>query len=105
MNQPQNIDKAIQYQDGSVVSREVLNQPTGTITLFAFAKDQGLSEHVTPYEAVAIITDGTAEITLSGEKHIVNAGEMLQMPANMPHALKAVKPFKMLLVMVKSLQL
>ncbi len=102
MTQAQNVNQAIQYQDGSVVSKEIVAKPTGTITLFAFGKDQGLSEQTTPFDALVMITDGVAEITISGEKHIVEAGEMLLMPANAPHALKAVEPFKMLLTMIKS---
>lgn len=102
MTSPININQTINYQEGSVVSKEIVNKLTGTITLFAFAKDQGLSEHITPYDALVIITDGTAEITVSGVKHVVHTGEMLKMPANAPHALKAIEPFKMLLVMVKS---
>lgn len=102
MTQPESVNKIIQYQAGSVVSKEIINKPTGTITLFAFDKDQGLSEHTTPYDALVMITEGVAEITVSGVKHNVQAGEMLQMSANAPHALKAIEPFKMLLTLIKS---
>jgi len=102
MNVPRNINQAIQYQEGSVVSKEITNKISGTVTLFAFDKGQGLSEHKTPYDAMVIVTDGVAEITVSGKLNLVKAGEYLIMPANAPHALRAVKPFKMLLVMLKS---
>lgn len=102
MTNPININQTINYQEGSVVSKEIVKKPTGTITLFAFAKDQGLSEHTTPYDALVIITEGAAEITVSSMKHNVQTGEMLLMPANAPHALKAIESFKMLLIMIKS---
>jgi len=102
MNTPKNINQSIQIQEGSVVSREIISKATGTVTLFAFDKDQGLSEHKTPFDALVLITEGVAEITISGNPHIVKTGEMLLMPANEPHALKAIEPFKMLLIMVKS---
>lgn len=101
MNTPQNINQSIIYQDGSIVSKEIINKTTGTITLFAFDKGQGLSEHTTPFDALVIITEGEAEITLSGTKHLVKTNEMVLMPANIPHALKANKAFKMILTMIK----
>lgn len=85
-----------------MVSKEIVNKPAGSITFFAFDKEQGLSEHTAPYDALVIVTEGTAEITVSGEKNEVSAGEMLLMPAGAPHSLKAVQPFKMVLVMIKS---
>ncbi len=102
MNEPEAINETISYQNGAVVSREVVNKSTGTVTLFAFAQNQGLSEHTTPYDALVMVTDGTAEITVAGVKHEVKSGEMLLMPAGSPHALKALQPFKMLLIMIKS---
>lgn len=102
MTQPQNVNQTIQYQDDSVVSKEIINKPTGTITLFAFDKDQGLSEHTSPYDALVIITEGVAEIVVLSIKHEVKSGEMLLIPANIPHALKAIQPFKMILTMIKS---
>ena len=102
MVKPQIINQIIKIQGGSVVSKEIINKPTGTITLFAFDKGQGLSEHTAPYDALVIITEGIAEITISGVKHEVKSGEMLLMPANSPHFLKAIKPFKMILTMIKS---
>ena len=103
MIQPtQNIGETIQYQDNSVVNKEIVNLPQGTVTLFAFDKNQGLSEHSAPYNAYVSILDGEAEITVSGVKHEVKTGEMLPMPAGSPHFLKALKPFKMMLTMVKT---
>ncbi|HWS49116.1 MAG TPA: cupin domain-containing protein [Candidatus Methanoperedens sp.] len=101
MNTPQNINQSINYQDGSIVSKEIINKTAGTITLFSFDKGQGLSEHTTPFDALVIITEGEAEITLSGKKHQLKMNEMILMPANIPHALKANKAFKMILTMIK----
>ena len=99
---PRSINDFLNYQEDAVVSRELIRKATGTVTLFAFDKNQGLSEHTTPYDALVMITDGQAEITVSGVKHEIKAGEMLLMPANSPHALKALEPFKMVLTMIKS---
>ncbi len=96
------LDGLIEYQKGSVVSRTVIDKPAGTVTLFAFDKGQGLSEHTAPYDALVDVIDGEVEITISGKPSRVKQGEMLIMPANEPHALKAVSRFKMMLVMVKS---
>lgn len=92
----------VDYQEGSVVSRTVLDRETGTVTLFAFGADQGLSEHTTPYDALVYILDGVAQITIGGDEHTVEAGQMLIMPADIPHALHAGEAFKMLLVMIRS---
>jgi quercetin dioxygenase-like cupin family protein len=92
----------IDYQEGSVVSRTIIDKKAGTVTLFAFDKDEGLSEHTAPYDALAYIIDGEADIIISGKPVRVKQGEMTIMPANAPHALKAVTKFKMLLVMVRS---
>jgi quercetin dioxygenase-like cupin family protein len=94
--------KEIDYQTGAVVSKEILKKPAGTITLFAFDKGQGLSEHTAPFDASVVIVDGQAEIMISGERHEVKAGEMIVMPANHPHALQAKERFKMLLIMIRS---
>ncbi len=102
MTDAQNVNQMVAYQEGSVVSKEIVNKSTGTVTLFAFDKGQGLSEHTAPYDALVVITEGVAEITVSGEKHTVRAGDMLLMPAGAPHALKAIEPFKMMLTMIKS---
>ena len=90
------------YQEGAVVSREVLKKDTGTVTLFAFDRGQGLSEHTAPFDALVYIADGRAEVTISEKPHLLSEGEMIIMPANEPHALKAVDRFKMMLVMIRS---
>jgi quercetin dioxygenase-like cupin family protein len=92
----------VSYQKGAVVSKTVIAKPTGTVTLFAFDEGQGLSTHSAPFDALVVILEGEARITISGKTNKVVAGEMIIMPANKPHALKAAKPFKMMLVMVKS---
>jgi len=92
----------IGYQDGSVVSKSLLAKKSGNITLFAFDKGQGLSEHTAPFDAFVQVLDGKAEITISSTIHHLTGGEMIIMPANAPHALKALEPFKMLLIMIKS---
>lgn len=91
----------VEYQDGTVVSRTMINQPAGTVTLFAFDQGQGLSEHTAPYDAMVYLLDGQAEIKISGKKHKLVTGEMIIMPAGEPHALKALEKFKMLLIMIK----
>ena len=92
----------IDYQEGSVVSRTVLETETGTVTLFAFAEKQGLSEHSAPFDALVHLLDGEAEVIISGQSLLVREGELVIMPANKPHALKAVTKFKMLLTMLRS---
>ena len=91
------------YQQDSVVSKQLIKKETGTVTLFAFDQGQGLSEHTAPYDALAyILLEGEAEITISKKPSLVKGGEMLILPANQPHALKALQKFKMLLVMIRS---
>jgi len=97
-----NLASLVEYQAGSVVSREVVKKPTGTVTVFAFDAGQGLSEHTAPFDALVYLLDGEAEITIGGRPIAVRVGDMVIMPANQPHALKAVKRFKMLLVMIRS---
>lgn len=92
----------LDYQEGSVVSRTVVDKKTGTITMFAFDEKEGLSEHTAPFDALVHILDGEAEVVISGKTSLVKAGEMIIMPASEPHALKAVKRFKMLLIMIRS---
>jgi len=89
------------YQEHSVVSREIIRKPSGTMTVFAFDKGEGLSEHTAPFDAVVYLLEGEAEIRIDGKPHSVKEGEMIIMPANKPHALKAVTSYKMLLVMIK----
>lgn len=92
----------VAYQAGSIVSKTLIDQKTGTVTLFAFAEGQGLSEHTAPYDALVYVLDGEAEVAISGKPFHLRAGEMIIMPANQPHALKALKQFKMLLIMIRS---
>lgn len=99
---PQSLINFIDYQDGSVVSKEVLRTKNGTVTFFAFAEEQGLSDHTAPFDAIVQIADGEADITIAGKPHVVKAGEMIKMPANVSHALHARTKFKMLLIMLKS---
>ena len=97
-----NIANLVDYQEGSIVSRTLIDKSAGTITLFAFDKEQGLSEHMAPFDALVYILDGEAIVTISGKSLNVNQGEMVIMPANKPHALRAISRFKMMLVMIKS---
>ena len=92
----------VAYQEGAVVSREIMNKKAGTVTVFAFDEGQGLSEHTAPFDAMVYILDGEAEITISGNSLHLTPGEMLIMPANQPHAMKAIKKFKMMLTMLKA---
>ncbi len=102
MTQPVlNMKDMVAYQDGSIVSKEIIQKPTGTVTVFAFDQGQGLSEHTAPFDALVQIVEGEAEISISGEPHHLREGEMIIMPAGKPHALKALKKFKMMLVMIK----
>jgi quercetin dioxygenase-like cupin family protein len=97
-----NMTELVEYQPDSIVSRTIIDKPAGTLTLFAFGKGQGLSEHTTPFDALVYNLDGEVEVTISGKPHLVKQGEMLIMPANQPHALRAIKRFKMMLAMIKS---
>ncbi len=92
----------VDYQEGSVVSRTIIDKKTGSLTLFAFGEGQGLSEHTAPFDALVYLLDGEAEIVISGKTLHLKEGEMVIMPANKPHALKAMKKFKMILVMIRS---
>lgn len=96
-----NLVSLVDYQDGSVVSKEVIKKEKGTVTLLAFDKGQGLSEHTAPFDALAYILDGQVEIYIAGKVSLLKTGQAIIMPANKPHALKAVERFKMLLVMIK----
>ena len=89
------------YQEGAVVSRTLIDKPSGTLTLFSFGQGQGLSEHQAPFDAVVYVLDGKASVTISGSRHDLTAGQMIVMPANEPHSLRAETRFKMLLVMMK----
>jgi len=92
----------IEYAANAVVSKTIIKKSTGTITLFAFDKEEGLSEHTAPFEAVVQILDGVAEITIGGNPQILKAGQGIILPANIPHALKATEKFKMMLTMIRS---
>ena len=92
----------VSYQDGAVVSREIVKKPTGSVTIFAFDEGQGLSEHTAPFDALAQVVEGEAEIVISAQPHRLQGGEMILMPAGQPHALKALKRFKMILTMIRS---
>jgi quercetin dioxygenase-like cupin family protein len=92
----------VKYQDGSIVSRTLVDKQAGTVTLFAFAEGQGLSEHTAPFDALVYVVDGEADITISGKPIHLGKGDMTIMPANEPHALKANKKFKMILMMIRS---
>ncbi|MCH7763140.1 MAG: cupin domain-containing protein [Candidatus Marinimicrobia bacterium] len=101
LNQANKINELTKYQEGSVVSKTLIKKDKGTVTLFAFSEGEGLSEHTAPFDALVYVTDGKAKITISGNDHDISEGEMIIMPANEPHALKAVTPFKMMLVMIR----
>ena len=92
---------AIGYQNGSIVSKQILKKPNGNITLFAFDKDESLTEHTSPYEAVVYMVDGEMEIKIGGNPYNVKGGEIIVMPADIPHGLKAIVKSKMLLTMIK----
>jgi len=100
-NGPQSLAGLVDYQEGSVVSRTLLKKSTGTITAFAFDKDQSLSEHTSPHDALVLSLDGELDIKIEGETHRLSRGEVLLMPANKPHAVYANSRSKMLLVMIR----
>ncbi|NLH73823.1 MAG: cupin domain-containing protein [Verrucomicrobia bacterium] len=99
---PVNLAGLLSYQDHAVVSREILRKPTGTVTLFAFDAGQGLSEHTAPFDALVQVLDGQVEVSISGKPSRLQSGDLILMPANEPHALKAITRFKMLLIMIRS---
>jgi quercetin dioxygenase-like cupin family protein len=96
------LSELVSYQEGSVVSKTLIDKKVGTVTLFSFGTGQGLSEHTAPYDAIVQVVDGEAEVIINGVPQVVSSGQMIIMPANIPHELKAVKPFKMLLVMIRA---
>jgi len=96
------LSKLVSYSEGSVVSKELIKKETGTVTLFSFDKGEGLSEHKAPYDALVLILDGKADVTISGKAYRLDKGQMIVMPANKMHSLKAIERFKMMLVMIKS---
>jgi len=102
VDSPLKIERLVQYQEHSVVSKQILNKKAGSLTLFAFDKGEGLSEHTAPYDASVMILDGKAHIKIGGKTRDLGKGQMLIMPAGIPHSLKAVVRFKMLLIMIRS---
>ena len=92
----------LQYQDGSIVSRVLLKNNGGTVTLFAFDQGEGLSEHTAPFEALVFVVDGEAEVEIAGKVYRVKSGETITLPANIPHAVRATTRFKMLLTMIRA---
>ncbi len=96
------VTSLVEYQTGAVVSRQITKSESGNVTLFSFDEGQELSEHTAPFDALVHVLDGEAEIKISGKPYLLKAGEAILMPANQPHALKALKKFKMLLTMIKA---
>lgn len=101
-DEAQELVSLLQYQDGSIVSRVLLKNQGGTITLFAFDKGSGLSEHTAPFDALVSVIEGEAEVEIVGQRHTVRTGEILKLPANQPHAVSATRKFKMLLMMLRA---
>ena len=99
---PRSLVDMVNFQEESVVSKTIIEKKTGTVTLFAFDQGQGLSEHTAPFDALVQVLDGEAEIKISGKPFHLKQGDMIIMPADEPHALKAMKKFKMLLTMIRS---
>jgi quercetin dioxygenase-like cupin family protein len=96
------VSDLVTYQDGSIVSREIIKKSTGSVTIFAFDEGQGLSEHTAPFDALVQVVEGETEIVISGHPHRLQGGEMILMPAGQPHALKALTRFKMSLSLIRS---
>jgi quercetin dioxygenase-like cupin family protein len=102
IGQAEELNKLVGYHEGSVVSKEIIKKDKGTVTLFAFDQGQGLSEHTAPFDALVYVFDGEVEIMISGAPRHLKAGKIIIMPANKPHALKAIERFKMILVMIRA---
>ena len=100
--QKEELTKLVEYQKDSIVSKEIIRKEKGTVTLFAFDKGQGLSEHTAPFDALVYLLDGKAEVTIDEKTQILNAGDIIIMPANKRHAINSREPFKMLLVMIRA---
>lgn len=96
------VEDLVEYQEGAVVSKEVIRKGMGTVTVFAFDKGEGLSEHTAPFDAMVQVIDGKAEIVISGNKNALEKGDMIIMPASEPHSLRALERFKMILTMIRS---
>lgn len=102
LGQAERLESLVSYADDSIVSKTILDKQAGTLTLFAFDQGQKLSEHTAPYDAVVQVVDGRARLTIGGQDQDVEAGELIVMPANVPHAVTAVERFKMLLIMIRA---
>jgi quercetin dioxygenase-like cupin family protein len=100
--EPVKVAGLVNYQEGSIVSREIVRKATGTVTIFAFDQGQSLSEHTAPFDALVQVLEGEVEITIAGNPHRLQGGEMILMPAQQPHALKALQRYKMILTMIRS---
>jgi quercetin dioxygenase-like cupin family protein len=96
------LESLLDYQEGAVVSRMLLNKKIGTVTLFSFDKGEGLSEHTAPFDALVYVLEGKVEVIISKKPYVLEKGQMIVMPANDPHALNALERFKMMLIMVKA---
>lgn len=101
-NSPIDVARFVEYQDGSIVSNGLLKAKAGTVTVFAFDAGEGLSEHTAPFDALVLVVDGKATVTIAGDAHVVETGQLLRLPANVPHAVQAKERFKMMLVMIRS---
>lgn len=101
LENPTDVKGLIEYQAGVVASRTVVDKKAGTVTIFSFDEGQGLSEHVAPYDALVYALDGEAQVVVSGKEHKLSAGQMIKMPAGAPHSVKALKKYKMLLIMIR----
>ena len=101
METAQNLKESIEYQENSIVSKTIIEKETGTVTLFAFDKGQGLSEHTAPFNALVNVIDGKAEVSISGNANLLSEGEMIIMPADKPHSIRAEERFKMMLIMIR----
>jgi quercetin dioxygenase-like cupin family protein len=99
---PMSLMNLVNYQPGSIVSRQIVKKEKGNVTLFAFDEGQALSEHTAPYDALVYVLEGESEVTISGKPYVVKSGEIILMPADQPHAVKALKQFKMVLTMIRS---
>jgi quercetin dioxygenase-like cupin family protein len=100
--EPQTLSELVEYQSGGIVSKTIIDKEAGTVTLFAFDKGQGLSEHTAPFDALVYMADGNAEWSVSGEKKELKTGQIVILPANKPHAVNATSQFKMVLVMIRA---
>jgi quercetin dioxygenase-like cupin family protein len=96
------LKEVVNYEEGSIVSRTIVEKNTGTVSLFSFAEGQGLGEHTAPFDALVYVYDGEAEVVITGKPFKLQAGDFIVMPANNPHSLKAIKNFKMMLIMIRS---